>query len=89
MNGGDDWFVRDIAHHVDLAGPGVYAWRIDGVVVYVGKASRLRSRLRSIGTTSARSAMDGRTGAASRAASGGFTALSPRRAQRGARWSSR
>jgi len=46
VNGGDDWFVRDIAHHVDLAGPGVYAWRIDGVVVYVGKASRLRSRLR-------------------------------------------
>jgi hypothetical protein len=43
---GEDWFVRDIADHVDLAGPGIYAWRVGGVVVYVGKASKLRSRLR-------------------------------------------
>ena len=42
----DDWFALDVADQVDLAGPGVYAWRVNGAVVYVGKATKLRSRLR-------------------------------------------
>lgn len=41
------WYVREIEETLDLDLPGIYEWRIDGVGVYVGKALRLKSRLRA------------------------------------------
>lgn len=43
----ENWFLRDIADHIDLNAAGVYEWRIDGVGVYVGKAKKLKSRLQA------------------------------------------
>ena len=42
-----DWYVREIEATLDLGQPGIYEWRIDGVGVYIGKALRLKSRLRA------------------------------------------
>jgi len=42
-----DWYVREIEQTLDLEQPGIYEWRIEGVGVYVGKALRLKSRLRA------------------------------------------
>ncbi|MER2510223.1 hypothetical protein [Amaricoccus sp.] len=40
-----DWFRFDIAANIDLARPGIYEWRIDGVGSYVGQSCQLRRRL--------------------------------------------
>lgn len=42
-----DWYVPEIEATIDLDQPGIYEWRIEDVGVYVGKALRLRSRLRA------------------------------------------
>jgi len=42
-----DWYAREIEATIDLDLPGIYEWRIEGVGVYVGKALRLKSRLRA------------------------------------------
>ena len=41
-----DWFARRIRKEINLNEPGIYEWRI-GDGLYVGKATRLRSRLRA------------------------------------------
>lgn len=43
----EGWYVREIEDTIDLDLPGIYEWRIEGVGVYVGKALRLKSRLRA------------------------------------------
>lgn len=40
-----DWYERRISEDVNLHGPGIYVWEIDGVGTYVGKARRLAKRL--------------------------------------------
>jgi hypothetical protein len=42
-----DFYSSKCALHFDLAGPGIYEWRIEGVGVYVGKAKKLKSRIRA------------------------------------------
>ena len=42
-----DWYVREIEATLNLEQAGIYEWRIEGVGVYVGKALRLKSRLRA------------------------------------------
>ncbi len=43
----EGWYLREIEAALDLDQPGIYEWRIDGVGVYIGKALRLKSRLRA------------------------------------------
>jgi len=43
----EGWYVREIEETLDLDLSGIYEWRIEGVGVYVGKAKRLKSRLRA------------------------------------------
>lgn len=43
----EDWYAREIEAALDLDQSGIYEWRIEGVGVYVGKALRLKSRLRA------------------------------------------
>lgn len=43
----EGWYVREVEANLDLEQPGIYEWRIEGVGVYVGKALRLKSRLRA------------------------------------------
>ena len=40
-----DWFRFDIPAKIDLARPGIYEWRIEGVGSYVGQSCQLRRRL--------------------------------------------
>ncbi len=40
-----DWFRFDIPAKIDLARPGIYEWRIEGVGAYVGQSCQLRRRL--------------------------------------------
>jgi hypothetical protein len=42
----NEWFSRNFPQEIDLGGPGIYAWHVDGRLVYVGKATKLRSRIR-------------------------------------------
>lgn len=42
-----DWYERMIPETVDLHGPGIYVWEIEGAGIYVGKARRLSRRLRA------------------------------------------
>jgi Uma2 family endonuclease len=41
----DGWYSQLIDTRFDLLKPGVYEWRIDGVGVYIGKATLLRDRI--------------------------------------------
>lgn len=41
----DGWFISEFAAHVDLAGSGIYEWRIEGIGLYTGKARKLSSRI--------------------------------------------
>lgn len=41
-----DWWTLDIPEHIDPAQPGIYEWRIADQSLYIGKSSRLSSRLR-------------------------------------------
>jgi hypothetical protein len=43
----DDWYQKINLDQFDLDQAGIYEWRIDGIGLYVGKAKRLRSRLRA------------------------------------------
>ena len=42
-----NWYERLIPDDVNLHGPGIYVWEIEGVGVYVGKARRLSRRIRA------------------------------------------
>lgn len=44
---GTDWYIREIEASLDLDQPGIYEWRIEGVGIYIGKALRLKNRLRA------------------------------------------
>ncbi len=40
-----EWFRFDIPAKIDLARPGIYEWRIEGLGSYVGQSCQLRRRL--------------------------------------------
>ncbi len=42
----NDFYIRTFEDHFDPHAPGIYEWRIEGVGVYVGKAKKLKSRVR-------------------------------------------
>lgn len=41
-----DWWALDSSKNADISLPGIYEWRIGDAAVYVGKAKRLRKRIR-------------------------------------------
>ena len=55
-----DWFRFDIPAKIDLARPGIYEWRIEGVGSYVGQSCQLRRRLSQYAANLRRS-RDGRS----------------------------
>ena len=42
-----DYYARAIGEEFNLKGPGIYEWRVEGVGTYVGKATKLSSRIRA------------------------------------------
>lgn len=42
-----NWYRLTNEHAFDLDAAGIYEWRIEGIGLYIGKAKRLRSRIRA------------------------------------------
>jgi len=42
-----DFYAQILGASFDLNAPGIYQWEIEGVGIYVGKALKLRSRIRA------------------------------------------
>ena len=47
LNFRNDFYTQNIASEFDLNAPGIYEWRIEGVGLYIGKALKLKSRIRA------------------------------------------